>query len=78
MSSLKVTPSFQTRYTTANIPLGLINYPMLQVADVLLYKGTHIPVGEDQTQHFNLIGHVATKLNNLVREQLFPLPVMVL
>ncbi|KAI6177146.1 Tryptophan--tRNA ligase, mitochondrial [Aphelenchoides bicaudatus] len=64
------------RYSTANVPLGLISYPLLQVGDVLLYKGTHVPVGEDQTQHFNLIGGFARKINNRINEEFFPIPVM--
>lgn len=65
-----------TSYSAGNIPLGLINYPVLQAADVLLYKGTHVPVGEDQTQHFNLIRQLATKFNNYVQKEFFPTPTM--
>jgi tryptophanyl-tRNA synthetase len=68
---------YRFRYSSAKVPLGLINYPLLQVADVLLYKGTHVPVGEDQTQHFNLIGELARKINKIVGEEFFPAPVMV-
>jgi tryptophanyl-tRNA synthetase len=64
-------------YSSTKVPLGLINYPVLQAADVLLYKGTHVPVGDDQLQHFNLIGHFVDKINNHIKEDFFTRPVMV-
>lgn len=39
----------------ANINAGLFTYPVLQAADVLLYKGTFVPVGQDQVQHIELM-----------------------
>ncbi|MBT5262929.1 MAG: tryptophan--tRNA ligase [Candidatus Magasanikbacteria bacterium] len=47
-----------------NINAGLFTYPVLQVADVLLYHGTHVPVGEDQVQHIELVRDVARWFNN--------------
>jgi tryptophanyl-tRNA synthetase len=55
----------------------LVNYPVLQAADVLLYKGTHVPVGEDQSQHFNLIRQLGERINGVLKEEFFPCPVMV-
>lgn len=44
-------------------PLGLFVYPVLQTADILLYKATHVPVGEDQLQHVQLAQHLAGTFN---------------
>ncbi|XP_042207953.1 tryptophan--tRNA ligase, mitochondrial-like [Homarus americanus] len=46
------------------IPLGLYVYPVLQSADILLYRATHVPVGEDQRQHIQLAAHLARVFNN--------------
>ncbi|KAI6232725.1 Tryptophan--tRNA ligase, mitochondrial [Aphelenchoides fujianensis] len=51
------------KYSNRNVPLGLLSYPVLQAADVLLYKGSHVPVGEDQQQHFNLMVHLVDKFH---------------
>ena len=45
------------------VPLGLLSYPVLQAADILLYKATHVPVGEDQHQHLELARDVAISFN---------------
>jgi len=47
-----------------NVSLGLLAYPSLMAADILLYKATHVPVGEDQRQHLELTRDIATKFNN--------------
>lgn len=47
-----------------NINAGLLNYPVLMAADVLLYKGEVVPVGEDQVQHLELSRVIARKFNN--------------
>ena len=46
-----------------SIPAGILNYPILQAADVLLYKADAVPVGEDQAQHLELLRDVARKFN---------------
>src|SRR5690554_1498760 len=47
-----------------NVSLGLFAYPSLMAADILLYKGTHVPVGEDQKQHLELARDIAAKFNH--------------
>ena len=47
-----------------NVSLGLFAYPALMAADILLYKATHVPVGEDQKQHLELTRDIAIKFNN--------------
>ena len=44
--------------------VGLYAYPVLQAADILLYKATHVPVGEDQRQHLELTRDIAAKFNH--------------
>ncbi len=44
--------------------VGLYSYPVLQAADILLYKATRVPVGEDQKQHLELTRDIAQKFNN--------------
>src|SRR5690606_31806648 len=47
-----------------NVSLGLFAYPSLMAADILLYKATHVPVGDDQKQHLELTRDIAIKFNN--------------
>ncbi len=47
-----------------NINAGLLNYPVLQAADILLYKTEKVPVGKDQVQHIELTRTIARKFNN--------------
>jgi tryptophanyl-tRNA synthetase len=47
-----------------NASLGLYAYPALMAADILIYKATHVPVGEDQKQHLELTRDIAQKFNN--------------
>lgn len=58
----------------ASQSVGYFGYPVLQAADVLLYKATHVPVGEDQKQHLELARDIATKFNTDFAVDLFPLP----
>ncbi len=54
--------------------IGLYAYPVLQAADVLLYQATHVPVGEDQKQHVELIRDIAAKFHNDYGREVFTLP----
>jgi tryptophanyl-tRNA synthetase len=54
--------------------VGLFTYPVLQAADVLLYRTTHVPVGEDQKQHLELARDIALKFNNDFDVELFVPP----
>ncbi len=54
---------------------GLFAYPVLMAADILAYKGTHVPVGDDQKQHVELARDIAQKFNNdFGVPDFFPLP----
>lgn len=66
-----------------NASVGLYSYPNLMAADILVYRATHVPVGEDQKQHLELSRDIAQKFNNDFSEQIadlgyndgfFPLP----
>lgn len=67
-----------------NASVGLYDYPVLMAADILLYRATHVPVGEDQKQHLELSRDIAQKFNNDFAESIsghgahdglfFPLP----
>ena len=56
-----------------NASSGLYVYPNLMAADILAYRATHVPVGEDQKQHLELTRDIAQKFNNDFGVELFPL-----
>jgi tryptophanyl-tRNA synthetase len=47
------------------LQLGLFSYPVLQAADILVHRATHVPVGEDQSQHLELSRNCAAGFNNI-------------
>ncbi len=66
-----------------NVSVGLYDYPVLMAADILVYRATHVPVGEDQKQHLELARDIAQKFNLDYGEEIdalghgeafFPLP----
>ncbi len=57
-----------------NAGLGLYAYPVLMAADILAYKATHVPVGEDQKQHLELARDIAGAFNRRYDREFFPLP----
>jgi len=57
-----------------NASVGLYVYPNLMAADILLYKATHVPVGDDQKQHLELTRDIAQKFNNDFKTDFFPIP----
>uniref|UniRef100_A0A8D2ARR8 Tryptophan--tRNA ligase, mitochondrial n=1 Tax=Sciurus vulgaris TaxID=55149 RepID=A0A8D2ARR8_SCIVU len=60
-----------------NETVGLLTYPVLQAADILSYKSTHVPVGEDQIQHMELVQDLAQGFNKKYGE-FFPVPKSIL
>ena len=56
-----------------NASVGLYVYPNLMAADILAYKATHVPVGDDQKQHLELARDIAQKFNNDFKAEVFPL-----
>ncbi|MGC6529538.1 MAG: tryptophan--tRNA ligase [Candidatus Puniceispirillaceae bacterium] len=57
-----------------NATVGLYGYPVLMAADILAYKATFVPVGEDQKQHLELTRDIATAFNSMFETEYFPLP----
>jgi len=56
------------------ISAGLLNYPVLQAADILIYRADYVPVGKDQQQHLELTREIAERFNNQVGKDYFVLP----
>jgi tryptophanyl-tRNA synthetase len=63
----------KSRQNIENINVGLFDYPVLQSADILIYKATRVPVGEDQVQHLELARELVRKFNARFGE-VFPEP----
>ena len=57
-----------------NATVGLYSYPTLMAADILAYRATHVPVGEDQKQHLELTRDIAQAFNSTYGFDFFPLP----
>jgi tryptophanyl-tRNA synthetase len=57
-----------------SVPAGLLNYPVLQAADILLYRADLVPVGEDQLQHLELSREIARRFNARFHTDFFPEP----
>lgn len=62
-----------TKLSEDRISVGLFNYPVLMAADILLYRASYVPVGDDQSQHVEFARDIATRLNNQFGE-LFTVP----
>ena len=58
----------------AFISTGLFTYPVLQAADILIYRADFVPVGKDQDQHLELTRNIAQRFNQLVGKEYFVLP----
>lgn len=56
------------------ISVGLFTYPVLQAADILVYRAKYVPIGKDQEQHLELVRDIALRFNNLVGKEYFHLP----
>ncbi|MBR9923212.1 MAG: tryptophan--tRNA ligase [Bacteroidetes bacterium] len=56
------------------ISAGLLNYPVLQAADILIYRADFVPVGKDQDQHLELTRTIASRFNNQVGKEYFVMP----
>ncbi|KTW27832.1 tryptophan-tRNA ligase [Pneumocystis jirovecii RU7] len=68
------TKSSQFKNTTSTPNLGLFAYPVLQAADILLYKATDVPVGEDQIQHLELTSTISRFFNRTFSKNIFTSP----
>lgn len=57
-----------------SVSTGLLDYPVLQAADIILYDAHEVPVGEDQKQHVELTRDIAQRFNHLYEEEFFVIP----
>ncbi|EYC16522.1 hypothetical protein Y032_0033g2704 [Ancylostoma ceylanicum] len=77
VAQLQRLPQFKekaTKFSRGDVPVGLLTYPVLQSADVLMFKATHVPVGADQAQHMNLLADLANHFNTHYKVAYFPRP----
>ena len=56
------------------ISAGLFDYPVLQAADILIYRADYVPVGKDQAQHLELSRSIATRFNQQMKKEYFVMP----
>ncbi|KAI0554958.1 tryptophanyl-tRNA synthetase [Xylaria curta] len=59
---------------TSRLKLGLFSYPVLQAADILVHRATHVPVGDDQKQHLEFARECVTNFNHTYNQELFVPP----
>jgi tryptophanyl-tRNA synthetase len=57
-----------------NLGYGFMGYPVLQTADILIYKANAVPVGRDQAAHLEISREIARRFNRIVGESVFPVP----
>ena len=74
VGELERTASFKdkVRKNPNNVNAGLLTYPVLMAADILLHRATHVPVGKDQEQHLELTRVFARRFNNMYGVDFFP------
>ena len=64
----------KVRQNPNNVNAGLLTYPTLMAADILIHKATRVPVGKDQEQHLEMTRTFAQRFNNMYGSEVFPLP----
>jgi tryptophanyl-tRNA synthetase len=60
--------------TKTKLKLGLFSYPVLQAADILIHRATHVPVGHDQSQHLEFARECAAGFNHLAGSKILVQP----
>lgn len=74
MTQFKDKSSQSSESSEGFISVGLYTYPVLQAADILIYRATKVPVGKDQEQHLELTRNIAQRFNNIIGKEYFELP----
>jgi tryptophanyl-tRNA synthetase len=76
VGELERVPTFKekVRKHPDNVNAGLLTYPTLMAADILIHKGTLVPVGKDQEQHLEMSRDYARRFNNIYGSEVFPEP----
>jgi tryptophanyl-tRNA synthetase len=77
VGELQRVPSFKDKIRTQpnNVNAGLLTYPSLMAADILLHRATKVPVGKDQEQHLEMTRNFAQRFNFMYKVDYFPEPV---
>ncbi len=77
IGELERTASFKEkiRQHSKNVNAGLLTYPVLMAADILIHRATHVPVGKDQEQHLEMTRTYARRFNSMYGVDFFPEPV---
>ncbi|MBQ7985208.1 MAG: tryptophan--tRNA ligase [Bacteroidales bacterium] len=77
VGELERTSAFKekVRQNPNNVNAGLLTYPTLMAADILLHRATKVPVGKDQQQHLEMTRNIAERFNRMYNVDYFPLPV---
>lgn len=65
----------KVRQNPNNVNAGLLTYPTLMAADIIIHRATHVPVGKDQEQHLEMTRTFASRFNNMYKVDYFPEPV---
>jgi tryptophanyl-tRNA synthetase len=76
VGELERTTSFKEkiRQQPDNVNAGLLTYPVLMAADIIIHKANKVPVGKDQEQHLEMARNFAGRFNNMYNTECFPLP----
>jgi len=76
LGELERTTSFKekARKQPENINAGLLTYPVLQAADILIHRADKVPVGKDQEQHLEMTRKFAERFNRIYETKYFPIP----
>ncbi len=77
IGELERTASFKdkVRQHSENVNAGLLTYPVLMAADILIHRATHVPVGKDQEQHLEMTRKYARRFNSIYGTEFFPEPI---
>ena len=76
LGELERTASFKekARNQPENVNAGLLTYPVLQAADILIHRADKVPVGKDQEQHLEMTRKFAARFNRIYEKEYFPIP----
>jgi len=74
MTQFKDKSSQSAEKSSGFISVGLFDYPVLQAADILIYKADYVPVGDDQDQHLELTRSIASRFNTQMGKEYFVMP----
>ncbi|MCL2073054.1 MAG: tryptophan--tRNA ligase [Marinilabiliaceae bacterium] len=76
LGELERTTSFKekARQQPENVNAGLLTYPVLQAADILIHHANKVPVGKDQQQHLEMTRNFAARFNRIYNKEYFPIP----